>query len=86
MTRDDVPADVIEKERAVLEELTRNEGKPENAMPKIVEGRLNGFYKDNVLVEQGFVREPKTTIGKLLADLGKDATVRRFARVKIGED
>jgi elongation factor Ts len=86
VTRDDVPADVIEKERAVLEELTRNEGKPENAMAKIVEGRLNGFYKDNVLLDQGYVREPKTTIAKLLADLGKDATVRRFARVKIGED
>ena len=53
VTRDDVPADVIEQERAVFEELTRNEGKPENAIPKIVEGRLNGFYKDNVLLEQG---------------------------------
>lgn len=86
VTRDDVPADVVDKERIVLEELTRNEGKPDNAIPKIVEGRLNGFYKDNVLVEQGFVREPKTTVGKLLGELGKDATVRRFARVKIGED
>jgi elongation factor Ts len=86
VSREDVPADLVEKERAVLEELTRNEGKPDNAIPKIVEGRLNGFYKDNVLVDQGYVREPKTTIAKLLADLGKDATVRRFARVKIGED
>ena len=85
LTRDDVPADVIERERAVFEELTRNEGKPENAIPKIVEGRLNGFYKDNVLVEQGFIKEPKTTIGQLVAGLGPDATVRRFARVKIGE-
>jgi elongation factor Ts len=84
--REDVPADVIDKERAVLEELTRNEGKPENAIPKIVEGRLNGFYKDNVLVEQAFVREPKTTVGALVESLGKDATVRRFARVKVGED
>ena len=55
-----MPADVVEKERAVLEELTRNEGKPENAIPKIVEGRLNGFYKENCLLEQGFVKEPKT--------------------------
>ena len=86
VTRDDVPADVVEKERLVLEELTRNEGKPDNAIPKIVEGRLNGFYKENVLVDQAFVREAKTTVGKLLGELGKDATVRRFARVKIGED
>ena len=85
-TRDEVPADVVEKERAVLEELTRNEGKPDNAIPKIVEGRLNGFYKENVLLEQPFVRDPKTTVGKLVEGLGKDATVRRFARVKIGED
>jgi elongation factor Ts len=85
-TRDDVPAEVVEKERAVLEELTRNEGKPEPAVPKIVEGRLNGFYRDNVLVEQPFIRDPKTTVGKLLADLGGNATVRRFARIKIGEE
>ena len=86
VTRDDVPAEVVEKERAVLEELTRNEGKPEQALPKIVEGRLNGFYKDTVLVEQPFVREPKTTVGKLLGELGKDATVRRFVRVQVGAE
>lgn len=85
VNRDDVPADVIERERAVFEELTRNEGKPEQAIPKIVEGRLNGFYKDNVLVEQGFVKEPKQTIAQLLETLGPDAAVRRFVRVKIGE-
>jgi len=84
--REDVPADVIEKERAVLEELTRNEGKPDNAIPKIVDGRMNGFYKDNVLLDQGFVRDAKTTVGKLVESLGSDATVRRFARVKVGED
>jgi elongation factor Ts len=86
VTRDDIPADVVAKEREVLEALTRNEGKPEQALPKIIEGRLNGFYKDVALVEQGFVREPKTTVKQLLADLGPDATVRRFARVKIGEE
>lgn len=85
VSRDDVPAEVIERERAVFEELTRNEGKPEQAIPKIVEGRLNGFYKENVLLEQGFVKEQKTTIAQLLESLGPDATVRRFARVKIGE-
>jgi elongation factor Ts len=86
LTRDDVPADVLDKERAVFEELTRNEGKPEPAIPKIIEGRLNGFFKDNVLTEQPFVRDPKQTITKLLAGLNPDARVRRFARVKIGED
>jgi elongation factor Ts len=86
LTRDDVPSDVLDKERAVFEELTRNENKPEQAIPKIVEGRLNGFFKDNVLTEQPFVREPKQTIAQLLAGVGPDARVRRFARVKIGED
>jgi elongation factor Ts len=86
VSRDDVPADVIEKERAVLEELSRNEGKPEAALPKIIEGRLNGFFKDCCLLEQGFVREPKTTVAQLLASVGDDVTVRRFARVKIGEE
>jgi elongation factor Ts len=86
LTREDVPEAVVAKEREVLEELSRNEGKPENALPKIVEGRLNGFYKDVVLLEQPFVRDPKSTVGKLVEGLGGDATVRRFARVKIGED
>jgi elongation factor Ts len=86
LTRDDVPADVLDKERAVFEELTRNEGKPEQAIPKIIEGRLNGFFKDNVLTEQAFVRDPKQTIAKVLAAFNPDARVRRFARVKIGED
>ncbi len=86
VSRDDVPDDVVERERGVLEELTRNEGKPEQAITKIVEGRLNRFFKDTVLLEQDFVREPKTSVSKLLAGLGPDATVRRFARVKIGED
>jgi elongation factor Ts len=85
-SRDDVPTDVVEKERSVLEELTRNEGKPEQALPKIVEGRLNGFYKDVVLLEQPFIRDPKTTVAKLLKELGGEATVRRFVRVKIGEE
>jgi elongation factor Ts len=86
VTREDVPADVVEKERAVLEELTRNEGKPEQAIPKIVDGRLNGFYKSTVLVEQPFIREPKTTVGKLLGELGNEATVRRFVRIQVGAE
>ncbi|MGH9022872.1 MAG: translation elongation factor Ts, partial [Acidimicrobiia bacterium] len=84
--REDVPVEVVESERQVLENLTRNEGKPEAAIPKIVEGRIGGFYKDNVLLEQGFVRDPKTTVGSLLAALGSGATVLRMVRVKVGED
>jgi elongation factor Ts len=86
VSRDDVPADVIEAERAVLENLTRNEGKPEQAIPKIVEGRIGGFFKENCLVEQGFVRDPKVTVGSLLSGLGGDAKVSRFVRIKVGEE
>ena len=81
-----MPADVIEAERAVLENLTRNEGKPEQAIPKIVEGRIGGFFKENCLIEQGFVRDPKVTVGSLLSGLGADAEVTRFARLKVGEE
>jgi elongation factor Ts len=84
--REDVSDEAIEKEREVLTELTRNEGKPEAAIAKIVEGRLNGFYKDYVLLEQGFVRDPKVTVGSLIEGLSPDATVRRFTRVKVGEE
>ena len=84
--REDVSADAIEKEREVLTELTRNEGKPEAAIGKIVEGRLNGFYKDYVLLEQGFVRDPKVTVGSLVESLAPGASVRRFTRVKVGEE
>jgi elongation factor Ts len=86
VTRDQVTQADLDKEREVFTELTRNEGKPEAAIPKIVEGRMNGFYKDNVLVEQGFVKEPKTTIATLVEGLGPEAAVARFARVKVGED
>lgn len=83
--RDSVPDDVVAQEREVLENLTRNEGKPEEAIPKIVDGRINGFYKENVLLEQGFVREPKRTIASLVDDLD-GAEIRAFARVQVGED
>jgi elongation factor Ts len=84
--REDVPDDAIEKERELLTELTRNEGKPENAIEKIVAGRIQGFYKDYVLLEQGFVRDPKVMVRALLDGLGADAVVRRFTRVKVGEE
>jgi elongation factor Ts len=86
VTRDDVPADEVERERAILEAQTKEEGKPEQAWPKIIEGKLNGYFKTVALLEQGFVKDPKQTVQSLVSSLGPDATVRRFARVKIGEE
>jgi elongation factor Ts len=86
VTRDDVPADDVAKEKAILEAQTKEEGKPEQAWPKIVEGKLNGFFKTVALVEQPFVKDNKQTIEALVKTLGGNASVRRFARVKIGED
>ncbi len=81
--REDVPADVVEKERRIVEQITRDEGKPEQAIPKIVEGRLNAYFKDVVLTEQAFVKDQKTTINKVLAQNG--VTVTGFARFQIGQ-
>ncbi len=83
ITRDQVPADVVANERRIAEQITREEGKPEQAIPKIVEGRLNAFYKDVVLVEQPSVRDPKKTVKQLLAESG--AAIRGFARFQIGQ-
>jgi len=83
VTRDDVPEDVLANERRIAEQVTRDEGKPEQAIPKIVDGRLNAFFKDVVLVEQASVRDPKKTVKQLLAESG--AVVRGFARFQIGQ-
>ena len=83
VTRDDVPADVTEKERRIAEQITREEGKPEQAIPRIVEGRLGGFYKDVVLVEQAFVKEPKQCVAQILKADG--VAVRAFARCHVGQ-
>jgi len=86
VSRDDVPADEVERECDVLQKQTAEEGKPEQAWPKIVEGKLNGFFKTVALVEQSFVKDQKQTICALVQSLGDGVSVRRFARVKIGED
>jgi len=83
VTRDEVPADVVEKERRIAEEITREEGKPEQAIPKIVEGRVGAFFKDIVLTEQASVKDPKQTIAKVLA-AGK-VNVQAFARFQVGQ-
>ena len=82
LDRDSVPADVLDKERATLEKITREEGKPANIVPKIVEGRLNAFYKDNCLVDQAYARDPSKSVGQILKEAG--ATVTNFVRVHVG--
>ncbi|WP_291380114.1 translation elongation factor Ts [Demequina sp.] len=82
LTRDEVPADVVENERRVAEETSRNEGKPEAALPKIIEGRMNGFFKENVLPEQAFAKDPKTTVGKVVEATGGEVVA--FARFRVG--
>jgi len=83
VTRDEVPADIVEKERRIAEEITREEGKPEQAIPKIVEGRVGAFFKDVVLTEQASVKDPKQTIKSVLA-AGK-VNVKGFARFRVGQ-
>jgi elongation factor Ts len=83
VTRDEVPDDVVAHERRIAEQITREEGKPEAAIPKIIEGRVNAFYKDIVLTEQPSVREPKKSVKQLLAEHG--AAVSAFARFQIGQ-
>jgi len=80
LSRDDVPAERVAEERQVLEAITRNEGKPEAALPKIVEGRLTGFFKEHVLLEQDSVHDNKVSIAQALGD----ARITRFAQVVIG--
>lgn len=82
LTRDEVPAETVENERRVAEETSRNEGKPEAALPKIVEGRVNGFFKESVLMEQAFAKDPKTTVGKVVDATGGKLT--GFARFRVG--
>ncbi|AKN17624.1 translation elongation factor Ts [Mycobacterium haemophilum] len=83
LSRDDVPEDVVVSERRIAEETAKAEGKPEQALPKIVEGRLNGFFKDSVLLEQPSVSDNKKTVKALLDEAG--VTVTRFVRFEVGQ-
>ena len=82
LRREDVPAETIAKERSIAEETTRAEGKPEKAIPRIVEGRLNGFFKENCLVDQPYAKDPKTTVGKVVKAAG--GTITGFLRFRVG--
>jgi len=82
LTRDEVPAEVVETEKRLAEETSREEGKPEAALPKIIEGRVNGFFKENVVLEQAFAKDPKKTVKKVLDEAG--VSLKRFARFRVG--
>ncbi len=81
ITRDEVPESEVEAERETVEKIARNEGKPDAALPKIVEGRLNGWYKERVLVDQAYVKDEKKTIATLLGS----TSVTAFAQVVVGD-
>ncbi|WP_405094827.1 translation elongation factor Ts [Micromonospora sp. NBC_01412] len=83
LTRDEVPADVVEAERRIAEQTAREENKPAAALPKIIEGRVNAFFKDYVLVEQASVADNKKAVKQLLAEAGIEVT--RFLRFEVGQ-
>ena len=82
LSRDEVPAELVDNERRIAQETAENEGKPEKAIPKIVEGRLNGFYKENVLLDQAFAKDPKKSVGQVVEEAG--GTVTGFVRFRVG--
>ena len=81
ITRDEVPEAEVAAERETVEKIARNEGKPDAALPKIIEGRLGGWYKERVLLDQAYIKDEKQTIAKLLGS----ATVTQFAQVVVGD-
>ena len=82
LSREDVPAETVENERRIAEETAKEEGKPEKALPKIIEGRVNGFFKENCLLDQPFAKDNKKTVGKVLEEAG--VILKRFARFRVG--
>jgi elongation factor Ts len=82
VSRDEVPADVVESERRIAEATAKEEGKPEAALPKIIEGRVNSFFKDNVLLEQSSVLDSKKSVEAVLTEAG--TKVSKFARFEVG--
>ena len=89
LSRDDVPTSILDTERRIAEAQAREQGKPENVVPRIVEGKIEAYFKDHCLLEQPFVKDDSTTIQQLLdavgATLGEKVVVRRFVRYKLGE-
>ncbi|WIX78775.1 translation elongation factor Ts [Amycolatopsis carbonis] len=83
LTREEVPAEIVENERRIAEQTAREEGKPEQALPKIIEGKVTAYYKDNVLLDQPSVKDSKKTVKALLDEAG--VTLTRFARFEVGQ-
>ncbi|MCP9448520.1 MAG: translation elongation factor Ts [Nitrospira sp.] len=87
--REDIPKDLVEKERAIYEGQAKEMGKPPAAWPKIVEGKLEKFYQESCLLEQAFIKDPAITIKDLLAQkiakIGENINIRRFVRYQLGE-
>ena len=82
-TREEIPAEVLDNERRIAEATAREEGKPEQVLPRIVDGRVNGYYRDVVLLDQPSVQDPKKTVKALLDEAG--LTVKEFARFEVGQ-
>ena len=82
LSREDLSEETVANERRIAEETAKEEGKPEAALPKIVEGRVNGFFKENVLLDQPFAKDTKKSVGKVLEEAGASAT--QFARFRVG--
>ncbi len=90
VSTDEVPAEIVERERAIFEAQVAESGKPEQVRGKIVEGKRKKFYKENVLLEQAFVKDDKKTVGNLVKEIsgkvGENVVVRRFTRYELGEE
>ena len=82
LTRDDIDEQTVANERRIAEETAKEEGKPEAALPRIVEGRVNGFFKENVLLEQAFAKDQKKSVAKVLEEAG--ASAKGFVRYRVG--
>lgn len=86
--REDVPADILERERSIYRAQMENSGKPAQVIEKIVEGKLGSFYEQSVLLDQASIRDPKTTVGQMvqatIAKLGENIAIARFVRFKVG--
>lgn len=87
--RDDIPANLVEREKAIFEGQAKELGKPAAALPKIVEGKLEKFYQENCLLEQSFIKDPTVTVKDLVAQkiskIGENMNIRRFTRFQLGE-
>jgi elongation factor Ts len=90
VSREDVPPDVVERERRIYEEQARGTGKPDHVLARIVDGKLEAFFREHVLLEQEYIRDGSRTVGDLVAELsgkvGEKVAVRRFARFRLGEE